>query len=65
MTDERQDDPRRDPKSADNTESTGGPEAISETLEQPDYDTPRRAPSTTSRRLGRDEFPDPPGGSQG
>ena len=54
----RQDDPRRDPKSADNPDSTGGPEAIEEALERPGHDTPRRAPSTTSQRLTRDEFPD-------
>ena len=54
-----QEEPTRDPKVADNPESTGGPEAIGEAARRPDYDAPRRAPSTSSRRLSREEFPDP------
>jgi hypothetical protein len=59
MSDQPTQDPQsQDPKVADNPKSTGGPEELEKALEQPDYDTSRRAPSTTSRRLSREEFPD-------
>jgi hypothetical protein len=66
MTDERHRDPLSDdPQVADNPRSTGGPEAIGDAASEPDYDQPRKAPSTTARRLGRDEFPEGPEKTQG
>jgi hypothetical protein len=50
---------------ADNTESTGAEEAVKRASSRPGYRADTPAPSTTSKRLSRDDLPEPDEGSQG